>query len=367
MTELMQSVYRKYRDENRLYAAMVELTWKCQCRCIHCYIDERKCGELSTAETVGLLDQMKDEGIIDLGFTGGEVFLRKDLPTVIEETHARGFIFFLLTNGILIDETAADMLKKNGAHHVEMSLMGSCAETHDSIMRHPGAFDKTLQAVRLLRERNITVVLKNSVLRRNVEELEKTAALAEKEGALFNASVSILPTTAGSSGPQSLAIDFDTAARLDRMLTGSGLIPGEDGLRGAMLECNAGRTNCGISPDGDVYPCLIWRRPVGNIRTDSLKNIWHEKTDPYLETIRRTKPEQSSVCFICTHRDSCRRCPGMAWSETGDFRSPAYSACMLAGKKEGPAFRPDPLTVARSAAAPAEQRVQEGNRPRRPD
>lgn len=125
MSGLKDAVYQKYRSQNRIYAVMLELTYRCVCRCVHCYIDDYESKELTTAEIVNLLEQLKTEGVFDLGLTGGEVFLRKDLETILEEALKRGFFTFLLTTGILIDEAAADMLKRLKIHHVEISIMGA--------------------------------------------------------------------------------------------------------------------------------------------------------------------------------------------------------------------------------------------------
>jgi len=335
VTGLRREIYEKYKSQNRLFVAMLELTYRCVCRCVHCYIDEYESPELSTEEVLNLLNQLKDEGVFNLSLTGGEVFLRKDLETIVAEAGRLGFFTNLLTTGILIDPAAADMLERHKVHAVEMSLLGARAETHDALMRHPGAFAGLMNAVELLRERGIPVVLKNTVLRQNAGELEEMAALAAARDCLFNASLSVLPKIGGDQEPQSFAVDFETALSLNPRLLLGGPIPDEDTSGGAFLTCNAGRTNCGISPFGDVYPCLIWRRPVGSLRTQTLRDIWHDNPDPYLTRIRASRPEESDECFTCEVKKSCRRCPGTAFAETGDFQKPVLSACRLAGKREG--------------------------------
>ncbi len=332
MSILLDAVYEKYRAQNRVYAVMLELTYRCICRCVHCYIDDYQSAELSTAEIIALLDQLKEEGVLDLGLTGGEVFLRNDLETIIAEAAGRGFLTYVLTTGILLDEKAADMLKRYKIHHVEISLMGATAETHDSVMRHPGAFEKTMRAIRLLRQRDIPVVLKNSILKQNVAELSQMAAIAAELRIPFSASLSVLPKMDGSTGTQACAVDFETAAALDPALLNGGLIPNEDTSQGARLTCNAGKTICGISPRGEVFPCLIWRQLVGNIREQSFQSIWHGGAVPELLSIRSFNAEEALECKACEAIKKCRRCPGLAFSETGNCLSAVQSACKLAGK-----------------------------------
>lgn len=333
MSKLLSEVYENYRKANRAYAAMIELTYRCVCRCVHCYIDDYHSEEMSTREVIALLDQLKDEGVIDIGFTGGEIFLREDLPTILEEAVKRGFLAYVLTTGILIGEKEADLLKANRIHHAEISLMGATAATHDSVMRHPGAFDKTLRAVNLLKERGIPVVLKNSVLKQNVGELRDMANLASSLGLPFSASLSVLPKINGDKSTQGCAVSLDEALALDPALLNGGLIPGEDESQGARLTCNAGRTICGISPTGEVFPCLIWRQSLGNVKTQAFSEIWHGDDAVELKSIRAMVREDAEECVKCAQIRRCRRCPGLAFSETGDCRSPVLSACALAGKK----------------------------------
>ena len=333
MAGLIDSIYKNYRERNQLYSVIIELTYRCVCRCVHCYIDEHHSDELSTDEIRAVLRQLAEEGVVGLSLTGGEVFVRDDLEAILEEACRNGFLTTVLTTGILIDESAADMMKKNRVGDVEISIMGANASTHDSIMRHPGAFEAMLRAVRLLKARGINVVLKNSILKQNYTQLEDMAALAASMECLFNASLTVLPTIAGGGEPQGYALDYDTARSLNPKLVNGGLAFGEDSSNGAILGCNAGKINCAISPFGDVYPCLIWRRSIGNVREKCIKDIWHGTIDPYLSDIRDSKREESVECFACPSRNNCRRCPGMAFSETGDFRAPVASACRLAGKK----------------------------------
>jgi len=332
MSDLVQSIYKNYRDHNKLYSVMMELTYRCICRCIHCYIDDYTSAELTTTEILDVFRQLADEGVLSLSLTGGEVFLRNDLDEILAATCKYGFITSLLTTGILIDESGADMLKRSKIASVEISLMGTRAETHDSIMRHPGAFVKTMHAIRLLKDRGIQVILKNSILRQNYTELEEMAELASSLDCPFVASLTVLPKRRGNPGPQECAIDLETALTLNPELINGGLIPDEDTSKGAILTCNAGKINGAISPFGDVYPCLIWRKSVGNIRERSIQSIWHDDPDPYLEMTRTLKPEDSAECYRCHAKKRCRKCPGMAFSETGNHTMPVLSACLLAEK-----------------------------------
>ncbi len=331
MKELLERIYRDYRSNNRIYAAMLELTWRCVANCVHCYLLDENPPELDTAQVLDLLEQLREEGTIDLGLTGGEVMIRKDFPVILEAAHKAGFKISVLTTGILIDERMADLLRDCRVHHVEMSILGGNAETHDRLMRHPGAFDKMIRGMRMLRDRKIPGVMKATVLRENAGELEAMRGVADSLKVMFSANATLLPTVDGGSKPQELGLDSAAAASLDPKLLTGGFIEDGELSGGAVLTCNAGKINCCVSPDGSVYPCLIWRRPVGSVLENRIYDIWHAKPDPYLVKIREATPQDSGICHACPKKDSCKRCPGSAFSETGDFQAPIPSACRLSG------------------------------------
>ncbi len=76
---LMESINRRAMDLGIPLSVHIDLTWRCNERCIHCYLDHDDPDELSLSELRDLLDQMADAGTLFLTLSGGEIFLRKDL------------------------------------------------------------------------------------------------------------------------------------------------------------------------------------------------------------------------------------------------------------------------------------------------
>ncbi len=330
MPGLLDRLNRKYEAENRLHAVLVELTHACPCNCLHCLLVRKPRSELTLDEIADLLAQLRQEGTFNLGLTGGEPFLRKDFPRILELVRRDRFFVSVLTTGILVGKPEVELLQRCGVRFTEISLLGAGPETHDAVMRFPGAFERTVAAVKLLRDAGITVCLKTTILRPNRQELPAMARLAEKLGAMFSANISVSPRVDGDRGPQELALDEEEVARLDPTLLGGGPLPDEDHSAGAVLTCRAGRTVAGISPRGDVFPCILMRRKVGNLRHQSLQEIWHDRPDPFLDQLRELKSEDVAECHACELRASCRRCPGVAYLETGQLRLRSPSACSCA-------------------------------------
>ena len=88
--------------------------------------------------------------------------------------------------------------------------------------------------------------------------------------------------------------------------------PDEDALD--MLPCSAGHTACYVSPYGDVYPCVQFPLPSGNVRRMKFVDIW--RNSPQLKEVRSITLRDMPSCSQCTHGATCTRCPGwLTWKE----------------------------------------------------
>jgi len=331
VSSVSADIQRRYWENNQLHGLILELTHRCPCRCKHCYVvHSPQADGLTTAEVLDLLDQAREEGVFHLTLTGGEVMLRKDIFTIIEKARQDGHKVTLLTSGLTLDDDQADKLATLGIFSVELSVLGASAAVNDDLMQVPGALERICRAARMLRERGVPVVLKATVMRPNAGELQAMDDLARELDCQFNASPSVVACRNGDTDPLELALSNEELAELDQSLLNGGLIPGEDSSQGATLICKAGRTVAGISPKGDVYPCIMWPRSIGNIRERRLKDIWHTNPDEFLVAIRELEDKDISGCLECDIQRYCKRCPGMAWQENQTFAGPASTICAAA-------------------------------------
>jgi radical SAM protein with 4Fe4S-binding SPASM domain len=90
------------------------------------------------------------------------------------------------------------------------------------------------------------------------------------------------------------------------------------------LPCSAGHTSCYISPYGDVFPCVQFPLPSGNVRRLKFLEIW--KNSPQLAEVRSIRARDLPVCSGCSHVATCTRCPGQAWME-GNMLGPSTADC----------------------------------------
>jgi radical SAM protein with 4Fe4S-binding SPASM domain len=91
-----------------------------------------------------------------------------------------------------------------------------------------------------------------------------------------------------------------------------------------MLPCSAGHTACYVSPYGDVYPCVQFPLPSGNVRRTKFVDIWRDS--PQLKEVRSITLRDMPSCSQCSHGATCTRCPGLAYLE-GNMRGPSSQDC----------------------------------------
>lgn len=167
-----EKISAKLRGSGTPAVAGLELTYRCNVRCRHCYVNGLGGEELRLNECRRLIDDLYDLGTFCLVFTGGEPLLREDFFDIVGHARKKGFLTVLFTNGTRIDRETADRIEAARFWQVEISLCGATAATHDRVTRCPGSFAKTVAAVRHLRRRRITVNLKTLLTRLNVHEFQ---------------------------------------------------------------------------------------------------------------------------------------------------------------------------------------------------
>src|SRR5213083_924540 len=112
-----------------------DLTYRCNERCVHCYLDHEDHGEMTTAEIKDLLHQMADAGVFFLILSGGEIFLRKDLFEIVEHARELSFSVKLKTNAVMIRKAKAERIAALGVESVQISVYSHKADVHDAITK----------------------------------------------------------------------------------------------------------------------------------------------------------------------------------------------------------------------------------------
>jgi AdoMet-dependent heme synthase len=331
MSALMAEMNSKAIELGIPLGVHLDLTYRCNERCVHCYLDHDDAGEMTFAEIDALLPQLADAGVFFLALSGGEPLLRKDLFAILRRARELNFDVKLKTNAILIKEKEAAQIRELGVENVQISIYSHRPEIHDAVTKVPGSLNRSIKAIRFLVSQGLKVTLANVLMGNNMGDYPKVRELAAELGAQFSIDPTITPHMNGDRSLLALNI---TSAQLKRVMSDPTLVgdveefcappqaAGEDVMDG--LPCSAGHSACYISPYGDVYPCVQFPLPSGNVRKQPFIDIW--KHSPQLNEVRSIRARDLPVCSGCVHVGSCSRCPGLAYME-GNMRGPSTADC----------------------------------------
>jgi len=315
------------------------LTERCNLSCTHCYQTGGRTDELSRGEIRDMLEEISDmlrawsqayelEFSSSLNVTGGEPFLRKDLFEILGEMGSGGFGVYLLTNGTLIDGDKAAKLAALDVKGVQVSIEGP-EDIHDSI-RGKGSFAAACRGVSHLVDAGLNVTLNATLSEINADRFGEIAALCSSLGAQRLGFSRLVPSGRGSNlvnrmiepkkVKQIYAEIFSISADGLEIVTGDPVAsqmrrePGVDDYGSVPTGgCAAGVSGLTILPDGTIVPCRRLPLPLGNVRRDSLREIW--ANSKILEQLR-DRGSYEGKCGVCRRWAQCRGCRAIAYSRS---------------------------------------------------
>ncbi len=317
----------------------LDITYRCNERCVHCYLDHDDHGEMTTAEINDILDQLSEAGVFFLTLSGGEVLMRRDFFEILE--HARRLLFNVKvkTNGVMIREAQAKRMRALGVEQVQISVYSHRPEVHDGITKLPGSLKRTIEAIRFLKSQGLKVVIANVLMTGNLFDGAGVMALAKELGVPYTLDPTITPKMDGDTSILALRIPGSELKQVFRSQELVGNVeefcappppPGEDIMDG--YPCSAGHTACYITPYADVFPCVQFPLPSGNLRRQKFAEIW--RNSPQLNEVRSIRARDLPTCSTCAHVGTCTRCPGLAYME-GNMRGPSTADCEKSFQRTG--------------------------------
>jgi radical SAM protein with 4Fe4S-binding SPASM domain len=257
--------------------------------------------------------------------TGGEPFLRNDIFEVLKEIRSRGFDIYILSNGILIDKERAKILSNLVISGVQVSIEGP-EEIHEKI-RGKGSFSSAFKGVRHLLDQGITVTLNVTLSDINADYFMDMVELSSATGVQKLGFSRLVPSGRGKSLlPNMLKkerVKELYEAIISLKINGLDIVSGDPVLsqlfstdkkdHGSIATggCAAGLSGVTILQDGTITPCRRLDIPIGNIRKDSLREVW--ATSEVLLKLRDRRSYKGR-CRSCSRWASCRGCRAIAYA-----------------------------------------------------
>ena len=338
-TQFGEQFYRRVCEKRLPVNGSIELTFRCNLRCVHCYcnLPSNDPGaiekEMKTDEILGILDQISDAGCLWFLMTGGEPLLRQDTLEILIHAKRKGLITSLFTNGTLLTPHLADRLAEWQPHSVEITLYGATQETYERITRVPGSFRRCMRGIELLLERGVPLALKTVAMTLNHQEILEIKAFAEERELKFRFDPMVNARLDGSKTPCDFRLTPEEVLKLDL----------EDGQRATawrgfcekfmapapsdhLFTCGAGISTFHIDPYGQMSSCEMVRFQGYDLRRGSFREGW----DDVIPEILKQKPSSHYRCARCELISLCGQCPGWAWLESGNLEHPVEYLCRVA-------------------------------------
>ncbi len=326
------------------------VTRACNLRCLHCHVEARDAmaDELNLQEAMRSIDEMALLGTEALIFSGGEPLLRKDFVLSLAEYCVdAGIIPAMLTNGVLLNHKVALELKDAGIMAVGVPLDSVDPDCHDKLRNVPGTFAKAVNAIRACLDVDLEVVITTMALKDTFDDIPKRIEFIDKLGADQVAVYDLVPVGRGKDVMDQAMCQTQRESLIrylqqmqedsEMVFTMSGGLPLYPEIASEMhkfngtkpkdlllkefwidaaVGCHAGILYFSLRPNGDVYPCTFLPVKVGNIREQSLADIW--RNSKVLNELRERRLLKGK-CGECEYRETCGGCRGRTYACTGDY------------------------------------------------
>lgn len=323
MLRRMRAAFERAGAPERLH---IDVTYRCDLDCVHCYLDEKdRWPEMRTDEVLALLDQAHDAGVMHLTWSGGEVFARPDFMELLEYAGKLGFVQRLKTHGGAIDAPLARRLFEARVHRIDVSVYSLRPEVHDRITQVAGSLDATIAGVRAARGAGVAVKVNSVVFAGNLEEIPAIDDFFAALGCSCGFTANIARDHGGGAELDGLELEGDDIVRAFELIDrtyfarrGKLEVSEQRESWSHSAVCGAGRTSGYITPDGAVWPCVMWPQALGHLREQGLDEIW--QSSALRKEILAFRNASRTSCTSCGGRTACAYCPGEAFKRTGDFK-----------------------------------------------
>ena len=319
--------------------AQLELTYRCNLHCRHCYTDPYNSKEffpreLTLDEIHRLLDEMQQIGIVWLNLTGGDIFMHPHFFEIYEAAVRKGFLLQLYTNGTLFTNATIERLRHMPPFTIDISCHSVTEEPFDWFTQVPGSFRAFVRGLEMLRDSGLPFALKTKAMNWNRDEMPAIRRFVESFGQEFGFTTSLSPRLNGDLSSLSYRVAPDDVIALHRDQPSA---DGDEERCGNSADLYAPHTDrlyrCGCGTDtihinawGELGTCTLQYERRVPLRTHPLAGA----IEMLFREIRDMRYQSESPCRTCEIHTFCEKTPSGARWEYGTADAPIPYECDVA-------------------------------------
>ena len=321
-----------FYSANSLSHCSFELTYKCNEKCRYCYCGEDDRDELRTEEIKDILDQLYEMNVLELTFTGGDPFIRRDTFEIMEYAYKKGFAFNIFTNGLALSDS--DLLRIKAIHpkSIHFSIHSHIPEKHDAFTQVSGSFEKTVSTIRKCVLIGLPTNIKFTVTTHNIDDVDGVLSLAEELNTTIQVSTEVFAKNDGDASTLNYSVrDTEAMMKVYALEKRHILTKCSEGISGLKSydedgrPCGAGDHAINITPYGEVNVCNALQISIGDVRKQKISDIWNNSEE--LKQIRKIRWSDIGECGECENRELCNFCIGNAYTQHDGQLKKYENAC----------------------------------------
>lgn len=306
-----------FKNKPQLTNLHIEITSKCNERCVHCYIPhENKLCNIEPDLFYNILEQCKKMNVLHLTLSGGEPMMHNNFIDFLKKCNEYNFSVNVLSNLTLLNKTIIEEMKRNRLLSVQVSLYSMDANIHDTITQMKGSFEKTKNAILKLRENDIPLQISCPIIKQNMNCYNDVINWGKAHNINVASDYVIIARYNHTTQNLSNRLPMNDVKKVinQRIINEPKyleLMEKEAEKKKNMnpddFVCSICHSSICIADNGNVFPCAGWQDyVVGNVNETSLNDIWNNSIKvQYLRNLRR---RDFPKCIQCPENDFCTMC-----------------------------------------------------------
>jgi len=306
-----------FKGKPQLTNLHIEITSKCNERCVHCYIPhDNKVSHIEPDLFYDVLKQCKSMRLLHLTLSGGEPMLHKNFCDFLRKCKEYDFSVNVLSNLTLLDGEIIKEMKRNPLLGVQVSLYSMDSNIHDEITQMKGSFEKTMNAILKLVENDIPLQISCPILKQNKTCYDDVIQWAKKHKIHVGDDYVVIARYNHTTQNLSCRLSINEIKEMinDKVAKDSKYLEQitmaaekKKNITSEDFVCSVCHSSICIADNGNAYPCAGWQDYiVGNVKETTLNDIWDNSEK--VQYLRGLRNKDFPKCIQCADKEFCTMC-----------------------------------------------------------